>query len=30
VIQRFERVEWHEVGDLDDSERGLGGWGSTG
>jgi len=30
VIQRFEPVEWHEVGDLDDSERGLGGWGSTG
>jgi dUTP pyrophosphatase len=30
VIQRFERVEWHEVDDLDDSERGLGGWGSTG
>jgi dUTP pyrophosphatase len=30
VIQRFETVEWHEVADLDDSERGLGGWGSTG
>jgi len=30
VIQRFERVEWQEVDDLDDSERGLGGWGSTG
>ena len=30
VIQRFEQVEWHEVGDLDGSERGLGGWGSTG
>jgi len=30
VIQRFEAVEWHEVDDLDDSERGLGGWGSTG
>ena len=30
VIQRFEPVEWHEVDDLDDSERGLGGWGSTG
>src|SRR6476659_5436952 len=30
VIQRFEPVEWHEVDDLDDTERGLGGWGSTG
>jgi dUTP pyrophosphatase len=30
VIQRFETVEWDEVSDLDDSERGLGGWGSTG
>ena len=30
VIQRFETVEWDEVDDLDDTERGLGGWGSTG
>src|SRR4249920_816697 len=30
VIQRFESVEWHEVADLDDTDRGLGGWGSTG
>ena len=30
VIQRFESVEWSEVGDLDDTDRGLGGWGSTG
>ena len=30
VIQRFERVEWDEVADLDDTERGVGGWGSTG
>ncbi len=30
VIQRFETVEWDEVADLDDSERGEGGWGSTG
>jgi dUTP pyrophosphatase len=30
VIQRFETVEWSEVGDLDETERGLGGWGSTG
>lgn len=30
VIQRFELVEWHEVDDLSHSERGIGGWGSTG
>jgi dUTP pyrophosphatase len=30
VIQRFETVEWDEVSDLDDSDRGLAGWGSTG
>jgi dUTP pyrophosphatase len=30
VIQRFESVEWSEVADLDDTERGVGGWGSTG
>jgi dUTP pyrophosphatase len=30
VIQRFETVEWVEVDDLDATERGLGGWGSTG
>jgi dUTP pyrophosphatase len=30
VIQRFEPVEWDEVDDLSESERGLGGWGSTG
>ena len=30
VIQRFEHVEWDEVTDLDTSERGLQGWGSTG
>jgi len=30
VIQRVERVEWHEVETLESSERGLGGWGSTG
>ena len=30
VIQRFESVEWDEVADLDDTARGLGGWGSTG
>lgn len=30
VIQRFETVEWDEVTDLDATERGEGGWGSTG
>ena len=30
VIQRFEPVDWQEVDDLDDTDRGLGGWGSTG
>jgi len=30
VIQRFETVEWDEVADLDDTDRGLSGWGSTG
>jgi dUTP pyrophosphatase len=30
VIQRFETVEWAEVDDLDDTDRGLKGWGSTG
>ena len=30
VIQQFETVEWDEVGDLDATERGLDGWGSTG
>lgn len=30
VIQRFETVEWEEVADLDATERGFKGWGSTG
>jgi len=30
VIQRFETVEWDEVGDLNATERGFNGWGSTG
>jgi dUTP pyrophosphatase len=30
VIQRVEAIEWDEVDDLDDTARGLGGWGSTG
>ena len=30
VIQRFQTVEWEEVDDLDNTDRGLSGWGSTG
>jgi dUTP pyrophosphatase len=30
VVQRVETVEWLEVDALDDTERGLGGFGSTG
>ncbi len=30
VIQKVETVEWREVESLDDSDRGLDGWGSTG
>ena len=30
VIQRFESIEWIEVSNLDESERSLEGWGSTG
>jgi dUTP diphosphatase len=30
VIQRVQDVEWDEVAELDESVRGLGGWGSTG
>lgn len=30
VIQRVEDVAWREVDVLDDSARGMGGWGSTG
>ena len=30
VIARHERVEWEEVGELDETERGAGGFGSTG
>jgi dUTP pyrophosphatase len=30
VIQRVHEVAWHEVGALDDTARGTGGWGSTG
>lgn len=30
VIQRVEDVAWREVDGLDDSARGMGGWGSTG
>jgi dUTP pyrophosphatase len=30
VVQKVEAVEWQEVESLDDSDRGLDGWGSTG
>jgi dUTP pyrophosphatase len=30
VIQRVQDIAWQEVGELDDSARGTGGWGSTG
>lgn len=30
VIRRFERIEWDEVASLDETERGEGGFGSTG
>jgi dUTP pyrophosphatase len=30
VIERVEDVEWDDVDELDDTRRGLGGWGSTG
>lgn len=30
VIQRVEQAEWEEVGSLDDTERGLGGFGHSG
>jgi dUTP pyrophosphatase len=30
VVQRVQDVAWREVDALDDSERGTGGWGSTG
>lgn len=30
VIQRVESIEWHEVAALDDTPRGVGGFGSTG
>ena len=30
VIQRVEAVDWEEVELLDDTARGVGGWGSTG
>jgi dUTP pyrophosphatase len=30
VVQQIAAVEWDEVAELDDSDRGLGGWGSTG
>lgn len=30
VIARYETAEWHEVVELDETERGVGGYGSTG
>jgi dUTP pyrophosphatase len=30
VVARYEKVEWDEVEVLDDTERGVGGFGSTG
>lgn len=30
IISRYESVEWQEVDDLDETERGSGGYGSTG
>ena len=30
VVARYEKVEWDEVATLDDTERGAGGFGSTG
>ncbi len=30
VVARVQSVEWHEAAELDDSERGSGGFGSTG
>lgn len=30
VVAKYERVEWQEVGELDETERGGGGYGSTG
>lgn len=30
VIARYERIEWEEVAELADSQRGTGGFGSTG
>ena len=30
VIAKYERVEWDEVADLNETERGSGGFGSTG
>lgn len=30
IVARHETVEWNEVDNLDQTERGAGGWGSTG
>jgi dUTP pyrophosphatase len=30
VISRYEKITWNEVAELDETERGAGGFGSTG
>ena len=30
VLARYDQIDWHEVDDLDETERGEGGFGSTG
>lgn len=30
VIARYEKITWNEVAELDETERGAGGFGSTG
>ena len=30
VIEKYEKITWNEVAELDETERGAGGFGSTG
>jgi dUTP pyrophosphatase len=30
VLMKYEKIEWEQVENLDDTDRGLGGFGSTG
>ena len=30
IVSKYEKVEWNEVATLDETERGAGGFGSTG